>query len=652
MLMSFPRSVSSHSALAILLIAVACPALGQAPTIDLRKSATGAIQIELGGQPMWDHHLEFSPDLLEWEPLLSLRLPSSPFEWTDPLSSSRPRGFYRLVQWTGNAPRDLADDFRLIDHEGRSQELYYNSNLQAVVLIFVDPDCDSSLAATLADLENTFGAQPIAFWIVDPVSENRSELVANALDWQLNMPILHDSAQLVSRTYKVKRGTEAIAIDTATWRVFYRGAIDSSGDGNLPVQSYLPDALTAFLAGQSPTYSRTPATDCNLPLAPVVPISYEHEIAPLLIQHCVRCHSPGNIGPFSMSNHQTVAAWAPLIRQKILAGEMPPWFADPEWGEFENDSSLPEDSARALIDWLDQGTPRGGGPDPLADHFANTPPPTDYPVNWPAELGEPDLILSIPTQNIPANGEVEYRYLEVRANLPENKWLSAAIVLPGNQEVVHHCLVFLGGYFQTLIQGAGLNGFFAGYVPGTRNYAFPADTGKLLRANSTLTFQMHYQTNGTAQTDQTKLGLYFHSTPPAREYRTVAASTTSISIPPGESEYIRQAEIVLSATEETILYELSPHMHFRGARMEYEAFYPGGGSEMLLSVPHYLFDWQLIYRLAEPKVMPAGTIIRARGAFDNSDRNPYNPNPAATVPFGQQSYDEMFIGYINFGQPR
>ncbi|MFP6877510.1 MAG: hypothetical protein VCA37_11825 [Roseibacillus sp.] len=650
--MSFPGSVSSHSALAILLIAMACPALGQAPTLDLRKSATGAIQIELGGQPMWDHHLEFSPDLLEWEPLLSLRLPSSPFEWTDPLSSSRPRGFYRLAQWTGNAPRDLADDFRLIDHEGRSQELYYNSNLQAVVLIFVDPDCDSSLAAILADLENTFGAQPIAFWIVDPVSENRSELVANALDWQLNMPILHDSAQLVSRTYKVKRGTEAIAIDTATWRVFYRGAIDSSGDGNLPVQSYLPDALTAFLAGQSPTYWRTPATDCELLLEPVVPISYEQEIAPLLIQHCVRCHSPGNIAPFSMSDHQTVAAWAPLIRHNILTDEMPPWFADPEWGEFENDSSLPEASARALVDWLDQGAPRGGGSDPLADHFANTPPATDYPVNWPSELGEPDLILTIPTQNIPANGEVDYRYLEVRANLPEDKWLSAAIVLPGNREVVHHCLVFLGGYFQTLIQGAGLNGFFAGYVPGTRTYAFPADTGKFLRANSTLTFQMHYQTNGRAQTDQTKLGLYFHSTPPTREYRTVAASTTSISIPPGESEYIRQAEIVLSATEETILYELSPHMHFRGARMEYEAFYPRGGSEMLLSVPHYLFDWQLIYRLAEPKVMPAGTIIRARGAFDNSDRNPYNPNPAATVPFGQQSYDEMFIGYINFGQPR
>lgn len=650
--MFVPRSFLCRSALAILLLALARPAQGQDLTLDVGKTAAGPIQVELGGETMRDHQLEFSQDLQTWEPLLSLRLPSSPFEWTDPLASSRSRGFYRLLQWPGNAPRDIADDFRLVDHQGRSQELHYNSHVEVVVLLFVDPNCDSSLGATLVDLENTFGAQAVKFWIIDPISENRSELVANAIDWQVNMPILHDTAQLVARTYDVERGTEAVAIDTATWRVFYRGAIDSGAAGGLPVQSYLPDALTAFLGGQAPIYTRTPATDCVLPLAPEVPVSYEQEIAPMLIQHCVRCHSPGNIAPFSLSDYETVAAYAPEIRRQVVTGEMPPWFADPEWGEFENDWSLSEASARALIDWLDQGAPRGGGSDPLADHFATTPPPTDYPANWPSELGEPDLILTIPNQSIPANGEVDYRYLEVKPNLRANTWLRAAILLPGNRKVVHHGLVFLGTIFETFIQGAGLNGFFAGYVPGTRTYAFPEDTGKLLRPNSTLTFQMHYQTNGRAQTDQTKLGLYFHSTPPTREYRTVAASTTSISIPPGESEYIRQAEIVLSATEETILYELSPHMHFRGARMEYEAFYPRGGSEMLLSVPHYLFDWQLIYRLAEPKVMPAGTIIRVRGAFDNSDRNPENPNPAARVEFGEQSDDEMFIGYINFGQPR
>lgn len=650
--MSSPRTLLCKATIAILLSAFALTAQGQSPGLEVQKTTGSALELSLSGQALWDHEVQFSHDMLEWEPLLSLRLPSSTLEWSDPLTSSRPRGFYRLAQWSGNAPQDLADNFRLTDHQGRSQELFYNSHLDAVVLIFIDPSCDNTLAVTLSNLENTFGAQPVAFWIIDPVSDERSDLVANAIAWQLDMPILHDSAQLVSRAYNVQRGTEAVAIDTTTRRVFYRGAIDRAAEGNSPAESYLEDALTAFLVGQSATYTRTPATDCVIPLAPVVPVSYEQTIAPMLIQNCVRCHSPGNIAPFTMSDYQTIVDWAPSIHHAVLTGEMPPWFADPEYGTFENDWSLPEESARALIDWIDQGAPRGSGADPLADFFANTPPPTDFPADWPSELGEPDLVISIPNQNIPANGEIDYRYLEVQPDIPAATYLRAAILKPGNREVVHHGLVFLGTTFETFIQGAGLNGYFAGYVPGVRATAFPPDTGKLIPANPTLTIQMHYQANGTPQRDQTQLGLYFHATPPTMEYRTTAASTTSISIPAGEREYTREATVVLSSSEETVLYELSPHMHYRGARMEYDAIYPGGATEKLLSVPNYIFDWQLLYRLAEPKVLPAGTIIRARGAFDNSSQNLYNPNPAATVGFGEQSDDEMFIGYINFGIAR
>ena len=650
--MTSTRFVPCQLAVLLLSLAWAWPAPGQDLGLALEQTGSGAIQLELKGQPTLDHSLEVSQDLLKWEPLLSLRMPSAPFEWTDPLSSSRPRGFYRLSQWADGAPRAQADNFRLMDHEGRSQELFYQSAVDAVVLLFINPDSGNSLAGTIADLEDTLGKQSVAFWIIDPLSKSRSELVANALAWQIHTPILHDSAQLVSRAYGVERGPEAVAIDTATWRIFYRGAIAGSASGELPGPSYLADAVTAFLGGQRPAYSRTPATEGILPLASPVVVSYEQEIAPLLIQHCVRCHSPGNIGPFSLSDYQTVVNRASSIRRKILTGEMPPWFADPKWGEFENDWSLSEASARALVDWLDQGAPRGGGSDPLADLFANTPPPTDYPVNWPAELGEPDLVVTIPLQNIPANGEVDYRYLEVRPNIPADTYLRAAIIKPGNRKVVHHSLVFLGNISQTFGQGSGLHGYFAGYVPGIPAYAFPADTGKFIPANPTLTFQMHYQTHGSPQTDRTELGLYFHTTPPSMEYRTTGASTTTINIAPGEREYTREASVVLSSTQATLLYEMSPHMHYRGARMEYEALYPGGETEKLLSVPHYIFDWQLLYRLAEPKWMPAGTVIRVRGAFDNSPQNPHNPNPTATVGFGEQSDDEMFIGYINYAVPR
>jgi len=654
--MTFSRMLSRRIAPPVFSLALAsvlfAPVLAEELSVDVRPADNDSIRINLHGQPTQDHVLEYSSDLKNWEPLLSLRLPSSPFQWNAPLVPNRGSGFYRLLQWPGSAPREEAADFRLIDHEGRTRQLHYYSFQKAIVLFFTDPDADPSLGATLTDLKSSFGAQDAEFWIIDPISENRSDLVTTADTWETDVPILHDSAQLVSRAYQVARGTEVVAIDTASWTVFYRGAIERPAVNGSPAQSYLSDALTAFFGGQASTYRHTPATGHPLPLGPTELVSYEEVIAPMIIESCVRCHSPNNIAPFSLDSYESLASWAHEIREVTLTGEMPPWFADPEFGSYEDDWSLSEESLRALVDWIDQGALKGDGADPLADFVANTPPPSKYPFNWPAELGEPDMILTIPTQNIPANGEVNYRYIELSPNIPADTYLRAAIIKPGNREVVHHSLAFIGSTFEAFIQGAGLNGYFAGYVPGVQAIAFPPNSGKLLEANPTLTVQMHYQTNGRPQTDTTQLGLYFHSTPPEMEYRTTAASTTSINIAPGVREYPREASVVLSATEPTLLYELSPHMHFRGSRMEYDAIYPNGEVEKLLSVPHYIFDWQLLYRLAEPKWLPAGTEIRVRGAFDNSPQNPENPDPVQSVRFGEQSDEEMFIGYINFAVRR
>jgi peroxiredoxin len=654
--MTFSRMLSRRITPPVFSLALAsvlfAPVLAEEPSVDVRPADNDSIRINLHGQPTQDHVLEYSSDLKNWEPLLSLRLPSSPFQWNDPLVPNRGSGFYRLLQWPGSAPREEAADFRLIDHEGHTRQLHYYSFQKAIVLFFTDPDADPSLGATLTDLKSSFGAQDTEFWIIDPISENRSDLVTTADTWETDVPILHDSAQLVSRAYQVARGTEVVAIDTASWTVFYRGAIERPAVDGSPAQPYLSDALTAFFGGQASTYRHTPATGHPLPLGPTELVSYEEVIAPMIIESCVRCHSPNNIAPFSLDSYESLASWAHEIREVTLTGEMPPWFADPEFGSYEDDWSLSEESLRALVDWIDQGALKGDGADPLADFVANTPPPSEYPFNWPAELGEPDMILTIPTQNIPANGEVDYRYIELSPNIPADTYLRAAIIKPGNREVVHHSLAFIGSTFEAFIQGAGLNGYFAGYVPGVQAKAFPPNSGKLLKANPTLTVQMHYQTNGRPQTDMTQLGLYFHSTPPEMEYRTTAASTRNINIAPGVREYTREASVVLSATEPTLLYELSPHMHFRGSRMEYDAIYPNGEVEKLLSVPHYIFDWQLLYRLAEPKSLPAGTEIRVRGAFDNSPQNPENPDPVQSVRFGEQSDEEMFIGYINFAMRR
>jgi hypothetical protein len=327
---------------------------------------------------------------------------------------------------------------------------------------------------------------------------------------------------------------------------------------------------------------------------------------------------------------------------------MPPWHADPEFGKFSNDASLTPAAAAKLMRWIDAGAPRGDGPDPLADGPVPAP---DYPSTWPVELGKPDYVLSIPSQSIPATGEVPYRYLELKTTLPADTWLRAAVVKPGNLKVVHHCLVFLGNRFEVFVlNGGGLAGFFAGYVPGMRAVEYPENTGKLLPQGQVITFQMHYTTSGAEETDETEIGLYTMAAAPPMPLLTKSAFNLDLKIPPGDPEYEREAEFTPSATQDVLLYEMSPHMHLRGARFKYEALYPDGTSEVLLSVPKYEFHWQTLYRLAQPKRLPAGTVIRCRGAFDNSAQNPENPDPAQLVRFGEQTDDEMFIGYLNYSE--
>jgi hypothetical protein len=343
-----------------------------------------------------------------------------------------------------------------------------------------------------------------------------------------------------------------------------------------------------------------------------------------------------------MTNYSVVQTRARLIKQEVLAARMPPWHPDPFYLEFTNDLSLSPDQKAMLLQWIDDGALRGTGPDPLASVSATT----NYPFAWPPELGQPDYVVTIPRQSIPATGEVPYRYPSIQVPISTNTWLRAAVIKPGNTRVVHHSLVFVGNLLEVL---GGLNGYFAGYVPGYTAIEYPPGTGKKLPANATLTFQMHYTTIGTAQTDQTQLGLYFMKSPPAMELQTRAAFTLDLTIPPGAQEYEREASFVPSDTNDVWLYELSPHMHLRGSRFMFEALYTDGTSEVLLSVPKYVFHWQSLYRFAQPKRLKAGTVIRCRGAFDNSRQNAENPNPEATVTFGEQTDDEMFIGYVNFG---
>ncbi|HYV28236.1 MAG TPA: alkyl hydroperoxide reductase [Candidatus Eisenbacteria bacterium] len=337
--------------------------------------------------------------------------------------------------------------------------------------------------------------------------------------------------------------------------------------------------------------------------------------------------------------------WSSMIQEVLLTQRMPPWHADPHYGDFANERRLSPEQAQTLVAWIHQGSPRGDGQDPLV----TTPPPPSE--EWP--MGKPDYIVKFPKEEeIPANGVFKYRYILANSPIPSNAWLRAAVVKPGNRKVVHHVLVLVKTAQELRTKqragpgGGGIDGYFSAYVPGYEAVPYPEGTGKFLPKGSVLLFQMHYTETGKSETDLTELGLYLSKEKPALELKTRSAFNVLFLIPPGAPDHETVAEYQFA--KDAMLYELSPHMHLRGSRFQYEAVYPDGKKEILLSVPNYDFKWQHLYRLTEAKRLPAGTRLVCRGAHDNSARNPANPDSQKSVGFGEQTFDEMFIGYLNY----
>ncbi len=555
----------------------------------------------------------------------------------------------------GIAPGAPVPNFRLTDHRGVTRELFYESTAKAVVLVFTAARSPRALqtAAALRSLRARFSASDVVIWQIDPsAGASRTTLTAEQTLFNHDTPVLLDEAQLVTAELGATRQLEAFVLAAPPFAdLIYRGPLDNADPLSLaaPTEHHVADALAAHLAGRAPARPRIDlaATAPRLDLPPSPGINYATDVAPVVLRRCVSCHSAGNIAPHVYARFDDLATRAPSIRAAMLTRRMAPWHADGQYGVWSNNAALTASESAILHAWARAGSPRGTGPDPLV--AAPAPPGGTWP------LGQPDLIVTIPRQSVPATGKIDYFYVTVSVPVPTERWLRAAVVRPGNSKVVHHVLVFEGTLLDVLLAVGGQGGFFAGYVPGLEQTWYPEGSGKRLRANSSVTLQIHYTTAGTPETDESQLGLYFATNPPERELFTRSAyapifPVNTITIPARTKNYPREATFVPSATRDVLLYELSPHMHFRGKNFAYEALYPDGSTEVLLNVPQYDFNWQSGYRLAQPKRLPAGTTVRVRGSFDNSPQNPFNPNPAAVVRGGDQTDDEMFIGYINYAE--
>jgi len=431
-------------------------------------------------------------------------------------------------------------------------------------------------------------------------------------------------------------------------------------------------ALVAIGHAQAPNRA---ATDPGAP-------TFTRDVAPIMFTKCASCHRPGEVAPMALLSFADARPWASAIKQKVSTRAMPPWHADPAHGTFRNDLRLSDREIDTIVKWVDGGA-REGDPSAL-------PALPKFPEGW--QIGKPDAVFEM-TQDfeIPASGEVAYQYFEVPTNFTEDKWMQAGEVRAGDRSHVHHIIVYVREPGRTVrpnvltvrpiinaaatqpapalerVAAAAVTTAQRPIVPAAQgagrppgggdamlvNWAVGEDapvhlpgTAKRIPAGSTLIFQVHYTTNGKAGRDRSRIGLVFAKEPPQREIRTGLISNPVFAIPPGAGDHQVEAEATFS--DDVKIWSMHPHMHLRGKDMTYTATYPDGRSEILLRVPKYDFGWQTDYWLAQPLSVPKGTKIRVSAHFDNSPANRANPDPKATVRWGDQTWEEMMIGFFTY----
>ncbi len=390
-------------------------------------------------------------------------------------------------------------------------------------------------------------------------------------------------------------------------------------------------AAVLLTAGASPAQGQTP--------------TFSKDVAPIVYEKCAECHRPGSMAPMSLMTYEDIRPWARAVKQRVVHREMPPWGADPAYGPYANDPSLTEAQIDTIAAWVDGGAPAG---DP-----AHLPEAPTFVEGW--SIGEPDLVFTmLEPFTVPADGTVPYMYVTIPTNLKEDIWVRGVELKPSDRRVVHHII-------SDLVEGTGEpvdptpqltrdrsqreTGGLGGYVPGRVYDLFDEGVARRIPAGSEIVLQMHYTTIGEVVQDQTQIGVVLATEPPSalRESGGGQMPNFTFVIPPGAPNHEVTAQRTIE--RDTYLRSVYPHMHVRGKDVTYAIVHPDGREEIVLHVPKYDFNWQLNYVFAEPKYMPKGSILRVTAHYDNSAANRYNPDPSAAVRWGNQTWEEMLIGY-------
>jgi peroxiredoxin len=557
-------------------------------------------------------------------------------------------GAMALISFVGvGESATLTVDFRLQDYRGAWHSLADARDRKVVVLAFLGTECPlaDAYAPRLAELARDFGKRGVAFFGVDANQQDGPVAIGRFAERHgLPFPVLKDVGNTLADRIGAERTPEVFVLDESR-AVVYHGRIDDQYAIGIHRASStrhdLLDALGAVLAGRPVASPKTDAVGCKIgritKSALGGAVTYAKDVARILQSHCVACHRPGEIAPFSLTDYRQAAGWSSMIAEVVDEGRMPPWHASPEHGKFANDARLSAGEKKALRDWVAAGSPEGNPSD--------LPRPPRFVEGW--QIPRPDVVLEMPREiEIPAEGSMPYELVEIDPKITRDVWVRASQVRPGNPTVVHHAVVYVLPPGVDKIDEAG-GDFLAAYAPGMPPRAMPDGVAKRIPAGSKIVLQLHYTPRGTKQVDRSRIGLVFAD--PATIHKALMSGMAlnfRLQIPPGASDYISRADFRFS--QPSLLLALLPHMHLRGKSMTFVAEYPGGRREVILDVPRYEFDWQNLYVLDQPKPMPEGTILHTEARFDNSADNLNNPDPRRAVTFGEQTWDEMHVGYLNF----
>lgn len=546
-----------------------------------------------------------------------------------------------LIPAIGSAA-DRVGDFSLLDQDGYHHSMSWYDDHKVIALLVQANNSQAAADAVPAfdALKAKYDSQGVEFMMINPMGKlNRSAVKAKLADYGVEIPVLMDDARVVSEALGIERTGEVLLYNPRSFMVEYRGSVAAS-----------EKAIQEILAGEDVSTSLVATTGPTINFETTAVPSYTADIAPILAENCATCHREGGIAPFAMDSHTMVQGWSPMIREVLMTKRMPPGQIDGHIGEFINDRLISDEEVRNVIAWADAGAPKDGDTDPLTELTWST-------SKW--SLGdEPDYIIKVPAQQVPATGVLDYRDVAVTIDLDgKDRWLRGSEYIPGDRTVLHHTINALnfpeevGKRLNQLGSNNPDKASITAYIPGGTAAFNPPNTGGLLKDGSVLNLNLHYTTNGRETVDESEIGLWFYPEGEIPEERMSGRCAcifpnTWTNIPANDPAFEQTATITIG--KDANIHSFLPHMHFRGKYMRFYADYPDGSSEELINIAQYNYAWQMSYTYAEPKFVPAGTKITAVGAFDNSAQNPANPDPERTVPWGQQSWDEMFFGAVQW----